>query len=129
MKLLSLTKKEEKAWLMEQRKLDILDELKEEGGPFTCSEQVDEYLLCSKIGADKKAKRMRNEVTYARDTSVSVPRSSPYFRIFNTSIKPRRLLTAEEFGSNLKEYLGKKSGRKIVTLAEYRAAIDKVINS
>ena len=120
---LKLSKKETKAWVQEQRKLDILDELKEEGGPFACAEQVDEYLKCDKIPEEKKYWRMRNEVVFARDTCVSLPRKSPYFRIYDTSGKKRRLLTSAEFGENIKSYLGKKSGRSKVTLEEYRKAV------
>ena len=43
-----LESKEEKLWSVEQRKLDILDALKQDGGPFTCEEEVDEYLKCKK---------------------------------------------------------------------------------
>ena len=64
--------KEQKLWLVEQRKLNILDVLKQEGGPFISEEEVDEYFKCD-IPNDKKAKRMRNVVTYARDTlSISL---------------------------------------------------------
>ena len=38
-----LSSKEEKLWSVEQRKLDILDKLKAEGGPFTCENQLVEY--------------------------------------------------------------------------------------
>ena len=66
---------------------------------------------------------MRKEVTYARDTSVSLPRAHSVFRIFNTKVKPRRLLTPEEFGKNLKALLGKRSARTYITIEEYRNAV------
>ena len=37
---------------------------------------------------------MRAEVTYARDTSTSLPKTSPLFKIFDTTAAKRRLLTA-----------------------------------
>ena len=40
----SLTIEEQKNWNIEQRKLDILDRLKAQNGPFTCVEDIDVYL-------------------------------------------------------------------------------------
>ena len=79
---------------------------------------------------------MRNEVTYARDTSVSLPRSSPYFRIFkstnkddnaNGGDKKRRLLTPVEFGENLKVILGKRSRRTKISIEEFKDAVDQYL--
>lgn len=68
--------------------------------------EVDEYLN-GPLQNEVKAKRMRMEVTHARDTSVSkaFPPKHAVFRIFNTTVKPRKLLTPQEFGENLKTYL------------------------
>lgn len=82
------------------------------------------YLADDNILRDAKAKRMRKEITFARDTSVSLPRAHPVFRIFNTSVKPRKLLSPEEFGANLKALLGKRLGRTYITIEEYRQAVD-----
>lgn len=101
---------------VECRKLTILEAKKQEGGPFTSSEEVDAYLSDSSVVNEKKAKLMRGEVTYARDTSVSLPRNHAVFRIFNASVKPRRLLTPSEFVENLKVLLGKRAGRTYITL-------------
>ena len=46
----------------------ILDRLKEQNGPFTCVEEIDEYLQ-SKLSDKEKQQRLRDDVTYARDTS------------------------------------------------------------
>ena len=48
---------------VENRKLDILSRLKVQCGPFTGSDEIDAYLN----------KRMKNEVTYARNASKSLP--------------------------------------------------------
>ena len=104
---------------MEQRKLDILDRLKAQDGPFTCTEEVDEYLISKRFSDNEKQKRMRDEITYARDTSLSLPRASPLFKIYDTTVTPRRLFTAEQFGNNLKLYLGKRSERLKVSLDDF----------
>ena len=124
----ALTIKEQKNWNVEQRKLDILDRLKAQNGPFTCTEEVDEYLISKKFSDNEKQKRMRDEITYARDTSQSLPRASPFFKIYDTTVTPRRLFTAEQFGNNLKLYLGKRSERLKVSLDDFRLAVDKCLN-
>ena len=60
----------------DQRRLTILDSLKQEGGPFTTAEEVDSYLCDDKICRDSKAKRMRKEVTFARHISITTTLSS-----------------------------------------------------
>ena len=91
-------------------------------------EEIDVYLK-SKLTDKEKQQRLRDEVTYARDTSVSIPRASPFFKIFDTSVTPRRLLSAVQFGNNLKLYLGKRSERIKVSIDDYRRAVDKCLNS
>ena len=108
----ALTIKEQKNWNVEQRKLDILDRLKAQNGPFTCTEEVDEYLISKKF----------------TDTSQSLPRTSPFFKIYDTTVTPRRLFTAEQFGNNLKLYLGKRSECLKVSLDDFRLAVDKCLN-
>ena len=77
LRIAGLSKKEALKLHIDQRKLAILQQLKDNGGPFSSAEQVEEFVL--KIGNTKKdrlkaQKRLRNEVTYARDTSTSLPR-------------------------------------------------------
>ena len=55
-----------------------------------------------------KTNRIRNEVTYARDTSSSLPKNSPVFKIMNTEGEIRKL-TPEQFGQNLKVLLAKRN--------------------
>ena len=55
-----------------------------------------------------KTNRIRNEVTYARDTSSSLPKNSPVFKIMNTEGGIRKL-TPEQFGQNLKVLLAKRN--------------------
>ena len=128
LKQAGLTSKEAQRLHVEVRKLNILEQLRNEGGPFTSTEEVDEYLQNADIAVDTKAKRMRKEVTYARDSCVSLPKTHKMFKIFDTSFKPRRLLTPQQFGENLKILLGKRAGRTYVTIQEFRDAISNINN-
>ena len=120
-----LEKKEANLLQRENRKLIILDKLKSQGGPFTSEEQVQAYLVDKKISEKEKLSRMKDEVTYARDTCLSLPKTSPIFKIFkfNTEGKKRTMLTSAEFGNNLKVLLGKTNQKRSVTLQEFRAAL------
>ena len=121
-----LTAKEAQRLHIETRKLNILEQIRAEGGPFTSVEEVETYLSDGNIDDDRKGKRMRREVTYARDSCVSLPRNHKVFRIFNTSVKSRRLLTQAEFGENLKILLGKRAGRITITMQEFSDALHEL---
>ncbi len=90
------------------------------------AEQVDNYLQKTDDSEQVKIKRMRDEVTYARDTSVSLPRVSHVFRIFATVRRKRTMLTPEQFGSNLKIVLGKTTDRSTVTVMDFRTAMERL---
>ena len=94
-----------------------------QGGPFTTAEHVDAYLETTKDDYKSKTSRMRDEVTYARDTSSSLPRNSNLFRIMGKEAGKRKLLTPEQFAKNLKILLGKKSHRNTITIANFRQAL------
>ena len=70
-----LTAKEAQHLLIETRKLNILEQIRAEGGPFTSFEEVETYLSDDNIDNDIKGKFMRREVKYARDSCVSLPRN------------------------------------------------------
>ena len=105
-----ITQKQANNLKIEGRVLLQLKDLKTFGGPFTDPDSVDKFLTDDTIKADDKRKRMKKEVQYCSDTSLSVPRKNPVFKIRapkQTGVKSREL-TAEEFGINLKVLLGKK---------------------
>ena len=52
----------------ENRKMKILEDLKNAGGPFTCQEQVDEFMK-SDIDDEAKQMRMKNQIIYVRDST------------------------------------------------------------
>ena len=82
---------------IEGRLMKQLAELKKFCGPFTDAKEVDTFLEDPDISEADKLKRMKMEVMYSRDTSLSVPKNSDVFRI-----RTRSQLTAIVFGNNIK---------------------------
>ena len=123
-----ITQKQANNLKIEGRVLQQLKDLKAAGGPFTDPDDIDAYLLDDTIKTDDKRKRMKKEIQYSRDTSLSVPRNNPVFKIRapkQTGVKSREL-TPSEFGINLKVLLEKKvaaSGRN-VTIKDFVATLD-----
>ena len=95
---------------VEGRVLKQLEYLKKEGGPFTTCEEIDEYLGKDDIENKLKKKRMKMEVQFSRDSSLSLPKNSPVFRIRKKRAKGEKMqdLSPEEFGENLKTLISKK---------------------
>ena len=62
-------------------------------------------------------------VDKGRDTSSSLPKSNPVFRIFTTENKKRKMLTVDQFANNLKILLGKKKQRNSITLGDFQNAL------
>lgn len=134
-----LTEKQAVAVNKEEKRLISLEKLKLYGGPFTKACEVDEYLKdteakassASKVEKDKllkeSTKRMKLEMQFARDSSTSLPRSDPIFRIqVSLPNKKRRDKTAHEFGTSLKALLGKRSSKTPITLNRFKESLDKV---
>ena len=123
-----VTDKEAIALVKERKRLELLAKLKEDGGPFTCSEEVDEYLHLEK-NCSKNRRRMKLEVQFARESSTCLPKTDPLFRIqIALPNKKRRDKTAEEFGVALKALLGKQNRcQSSVTIEQFRASLKKTI--
>ena len=66
---------------VEGRLLRQLDYLKKSGGPFTSCEEIENFLEREDVSEKDKKKRMKTEIQYARDSSISLPRSNPVFKI------------------------------------------------
>ena len=90
--------------------LKQIEELKKLGGPFTNTTEIDDFLGDNTIEKKAMIRRMKTEVMYARDTSLSVPKSNPVFRIRSLKVhgKKSHQLTPAEFGANLKILMDKK---------------------
>ena len=108
---------------VEKRKLANLDSIRAQGGPFSSAEEIDNYLLTTDDNLKTKTNLMRDEVTYARDTSSSLPKNSPVFRIITTEGGKRKLPTPEQFAQNLKLLLGKRNQRNNIKLADFQRVL------
>ena len=108
---------------IEKRKLANLDRIRAQSGPFSSAEEIDNYLLTTDDNLKTKTNRMRDEVTYARDTSSSLPKNSPVFRIITTEGGKRKLPTPEQFAQNLKLLLGKRNQRNNIKLADFQRVL------
>ena len=65
------------------RKMKILNIVKKDGGPFASTGEIDEYME-SKIADQIKQQRMKNENTFARDSTPSISAAVTLFRSFNS---------------------------------------------
>ena len=68
----------------ERKRLDMLDGLKEMDGPFTNADEVQTFLDDTKITDELKKKRLKLEMQFARESSTTLPKSDPIFRIMVT---------------------------------------------
>ena len=115
--------------VQECKRLDLLRNLKEEGGPFTCAEEVDIF-LSSQVNEIIKKRRMKLEIKYARDSSKHLPKNDPLFRIqISLPNKKRRDKDSGEFAIALKAILGKRSdSQSTVTMQHFRNSLDKTFS-
>ena len=120
-----LSRKETQKVHVDQRKFAILERLKQVGGPFCSTEEIDTFLNNYKGDKGQSQKRMRDEITYARHTSTSFPRQHHLFKIMSTDpmAKKRRIKSPEEFAESLKILLGNASQRTSLTLDDIRKAL------
>ena len=67
---------------------------------------------------------MRQEVTFARESSTNLPKIDTLFKVMmSLPGKKRRLKTAEEFGSSLMVYLGKKVERTTMDYKVFKESL------
>ena len=118
----------ETALIQERKKLSMLEELKEGGGPFTSAEEVGAFLDDTTQDEKKKKKRMKLEIQYARDTSTLLPKVDPLFRIRKTMANGKqRDKTSTEFGGAMKVLLGKKEDRKGLEYSKFKESLEKLV--
>ena len=112
----------------ERKRLDMMEALKDVGGPFTNSDMVKEYVEADDLSEKTKQKRLKLEVQFARESSTTLPHVDPIFKIQVTlPTKKRRDKTADEFAASLMAYLGKKSDKATMfknSLEKYSAVND-----
>ena len=124
------SEKEAVALVKETKRLELLEKLKEDGGPFTNAPEVDVFMQGKKTAAQKQ-KRMKMEIKFARESSKYLPKSDLLFRIQVTlPNKKRRDKTAEEFAIALKAILGKRGNPDSeVTYEQFRDSLKKISNA
>jgi hypothetical protein len=74
-------KKQEVALVQERKRLTKMEDLKICGGPFTNAEEVEQYLGDTTILEKTKQQRMKKEVQFARESSTTLPKVDPIFKI------------------------------------------------
>ena len=99
----------------ERKRLDVLEDLKQMGGPFTNADEVKIFLDDNDMTDDAKKRRIKIEVQFTRDSSTTLPKSDPIFRIMVVlPNKKRRDKYAAEYAESLVAYLGKRSDKRSV---------------
>lgn len=110
----------------ERKRLDMLSELKSVGGPFSEELEVLQYLHSSEPESSKK-KRLKLEIQFARNSSTTLPKTDPLFRVQVTlPNKKRRDKTPEEFGDALRSYLGKRSEVRNLEYQTFEESLSKM---
>ena len=114
-----MNKKECETIAGDKRKHKDLDKLvnSEPPGPFTRPKQVDNFL--------DLVDRLYTEVRYSRDTCLSLPKSSPLFRLMSKHKK----LPSTNYAKNLKTYLGRVCSRSDTTYEDFQNALQKSLES
>lgn len=107
---------------VDKRRNRDLQELKEQGGPLTNTEDVDAYLNNSEIRDELKNKRLYLEIRYARDISLSIPKTSDIFKLK----KNYKNLPTETYGTNLKVYLNNVTCKTSVTFTDFLSAVQSL---
>ena len=104
-----------------RRHLDLAF-LEELGGPFVNACDVDTYIADQNISVRDKEKRLYREVRFARDLSLSIPRSSDIFRLK----EKYRNLPIESYASQLKIYLRNVTATALVTMEDFSHALEEL---
>ena len=112
----------------EKKRLNMLECLKYQGGPFTNAEQVKEYLEKQDIDEKSKKDRMKKEIQFARESSTTLPKTDPLFKIQITlPSKKRRDKNSQEYGESMMSYLGKKEDYVCLEFEKFRDSLVKYV--
>ena len=117
-----LSSKEAQLLVSDQRKVKDLQFLQEFGGPFSNVDDVDRFLANDNITAEIKKKVMYHQVRFARDTCLSLPKSSDIFRL----MKNHQRLETAIYAKNLKTYLSKIQSKATATWEDFDRAVGQL---
>ena len=110
----------------ERKRLEKLDKLKRLGGPFTDASEVEKYVSDPEIVEKEKKGRMKMELQFARDSSTTLPKTDPLFRVMVAlPNKQKRDKNSEEFGESLMVFLGKQSDQINMDYSVFRGTLEK----
>ena len=96
-----------------ERRLDMLDKLKSNGGPFTDSREVEIFLQDTNLDDRAKQQRLKLEIQFARESSTQ-PNGK------------RKMKTAHEFGEALMSFLGKRSDRTMIEYNKFQETLNRL---
>ena len=121
-------KKQQAALGQERKRLVMLEELKSCSGPFTSSEEVENYLADGTLTDKDKQQRMKKELRFARESSTTLPKVDPIFRVqVSLAGNKRRDKSSAEFGSSLMAYLGKKADRNLSEYLTFKKSLRDIV--
>ena len=124
------SRKEEENLRIECRKLEMLEYLKIQGGPFTNATQIEQYMSNPDISEKEKQKRMKKEMFYAKNSCTSLPKHHSVFKVLQAGADgKRRMLTATQFAENLKRLFSKANSNRALSVEDFQAAIQKLKSS
>lgn len=106
---------------IESTKYNDLEYLKNNGGPFTKPEEVDNFME-SFPESKQKNKRLYIEVRYAKNTCISLKHSSSVF----TLRRKNRNLASDEYASNIREYLGDARHKTSLTIEDLTSVLERI---
>ena len=102
-------------------KLKDLDYLKACGGPFTTSEEVENFMKGTEESKEKN-KRLYVEVRHAKNTCMSLKHSASVFRLK----RAYKNLESTEYAENLKEYFGDSRNKSMLTMNDLTSVLRKI---
>ena len=117
-----VTKKETENLKIDKRQNSDLSKLKDMGGPFVSKSEVDLYVAREDFTPKEKDTRLYIEVRYARDSCLSLPKSSKIFRLK----RAYKNLSVDKYSTNLKIYFEKVETNVSATRMDFLAALEKL---
>ena len=81
----------------------------------------------TEIEEKEKKMRLKMELQFARDSSTTLPKTDPLFRVMVTMPnKRKRDKSAEEFGESLMVFLGKQTDQIIMDYSVFKSSLEKL---